>query len=171
MSARRLLVVRHAQAEPYAGSDHARALTAKGRRAASDLGRQIAEQGLVPDYAMVSSATRTRQTWAAMCEALGAVDIHTEFSDDLYHAGPEDVIEAVRWAPVDCTTLVYVGHNPTAGELPHLLDNGEGDRALLAEIALGYPTAAVSVFEVDGPWSELGAGGARLMKYFVGARS
>ncbi|MGN6721718.1 MAG: SixA phosphatase family protein [Marmoricola sp.] len=169
MSDRRLVIVRHAKAEPYTGSDHSRALTAGGARAAASVGRWLAETGVVPDYALVSSATRTRQTWSGITAAFDG-EIHTEFSDDLYGAGPEDVIDAVRWVPVDAKTVVYVGHNPTAGELPHLLDDGTGDHALLAQIAMSYPTAAVAVLEVERPWSELSMGSARLEAFFVGDR-
>jgi len=158
---RHLIVVRHAKAEPYAEADHARALTASGVRAAGDVGQWLVAQGLRPDYALVSSATRTRQTWAAIENQLGA-SIHVEFADDLYHAGPDDVIDAVRWVPVDAQTVIYVGHNPTAGELAHLLDDGTGDQALLAQIALGYPTAAATVFDVAGDWRDLRMGGATL---------
>lgn len=165
-AARRLLIVRHAQAQPAAGADHARALTAKGARAAQGAGRWLAERELIPDYAVVSTATRTRQTWAAIAEAADR-QIPVEFSDDLYGAGPVDVVDALRWVPLDAGTIAYVGHNPTAGELPHLLDAGEGDPRLLAEIATGYPTAAVSVLEVEAAWSDLGFGSARLIDFFV----
>lgn len=170
MSDRRLIILRHAKAEPYTGRDHARALTAGGRRASVSVGRWLADRGIVPDYALVSSATRTRQTWAGVAAAFEH-DIHADYSDDLYHAGPEDVIDAMRWVPVDATTVIYVGHNPTAGELPHLLEDGSGDRALLAEIAIGFPTAAVAVVEVTAPWAELRMGSARLSEFFVGDRS
>lgn len=169
MTERRLVVVRHAKAEPHQSADHGRQLTEAGRRAALDVGRWLAEAGLVPDYALVSSATRTRQTWAGLAESWAAA-VPTEFTDGLYHAGPEDVIEAIRWVPLDAGTVVYVGHNPTAGELPHLLDDGTGDRAVLAEIASGYPTAAAAVLDVGGPWSELAMGRARVTAWYVGAR-
>ncbi|MGN6161430.1 MAG: SixA phosphatase family protein [Marmoricola sp.] len=169
MSDRRLLVVRHAKAEAYAGRDHARALTRRGARAALSVGSWLAENEIVPDYALVSTATRTRQTWAGIAAAFDG-EIPVEFSDGLYHAGPEDVVEAVRWVPVDATTVVYVGHNPTAGELPHLLDDGSGDDPALAEIAYGYPTGAVTVLEVDRPWADLAMGGARVTAFFVGDR-
>lgn len=166
---RRFVVVRHAKAEPHIGSDHSRALTAGGSRAAASVGRWLADNAIVPDYALVSSATRTRQTWSGIAAAFES-DIDTEYSDDLYGAGPEDVIDAMRWVPVDATTVIYVGHNPTAGELPHLLDDGTGDRAALAEIAMSYPTAALAVLEFDRPWAELQMGGARVCRFFVGDR-
>lgn len=170
MSDRRLIVVRHAKAEPYAGSDHSRRLTAVGRRASASVGRQLVGLRIAPDYALISSAARTRETWAGIQAALDT-QVHAEFSDDLYHAGPEDVIDAVRWVPVDATTVIYVGHNPTAGELPHLLDDGSGDRALLAEIAMSFPTAAVAVLDVAVPWADLRMGSAGVSAFFVGDRS
>lgn len=169
MTARRLIIVRHAKAEPYQHADRGRQLTGGGQRAAADVGRWLAEQGAEPDYALVSSATRTRQTWAGIAASF-PVSIPTEFTDALYHAGPEDVIDAVRWVPVDAATVVYVGHNPTAGELPHLLDDGSGDRAALEEIAYGFPTAAVAILEVECPWTELAFGRARVAALYVGRR-
>jgi phosphohistidine phosphatase len=170
MSDRRLVIVRHAKAEPYAGNDHSRALTAGGTRAAASVGRWLAEIGVAPDYALVSTATRTRQTWSGIARAL-ADGIHTEYRDDLYGAGPEEVIDAVRWVPVNARTVVYVGHNPTAGELPHLLDDGTGNDKVLGEIAMSFPTAAVAVMAVDEPWADLTMGSARVTAFFVGDRS
>ena len=129
----------------------------------------MVETGLEPDYALVSSARRTRETWAGIAESFGG-SIAAEFTDALYHADPEDVIEAVRWVPVEAGTVAYVGHNPTAGELPCLLDDGTGHRSVLAEIASGVPTAGVAVLEFDGPWSELAMGRARVTAFYVGMR-
>ena len=170
MSERRLVIVRHAKAEPYSGSDHSRALTAGGTRAASSVGRWLAESGVVPDYVLVSTATRTRQTWTGIAPFFDE-GVHTEYTDALYGAGPEDVIEAIRWVPVEARTVVYVGHNPTAGELPHLLDDGTGNDAALGEIAMGFPTAAVALLEVGERWADLQMGRARVTAFFVGDRS
>lgn len=133
------------------------------------MGRWLADQGVHPDYALVSSATRTQQTWAGIRRAFEG-EIHQELSDALYGAGPEQVIDAVRWVPVEARTVVYVGHNPTAGELPHLLDDGSGTDAALTEIAMGFPTGAVAVMEVADAWADLQMGRARLTSYFVGQR-
>ena len=169
MSDRRLVIVRHAKAEPHTGSDHSRALTGGGARAAASVGRWLAANDIVPDYALVSTATRTRQTWSGIAAAFEDA-IHAEFSDTLYSAAPEEVIEALRWIPVGARTAVYVGHNPTAGALPPLLDDGTGDAALLDEIAMGYPTAAAAVLEVAEPWADLRMGAARVTDLFVGER-
>jgi phosphohistidine phosphatase len=50
----------------------------------------------------------------------------------------------------------------------HLLDDQEGDPALLAGMLQGFPTAALAVFELPGSWAELREGGARLTHFHVG---
>ena len=57
----RLILMRHAQAQPSApaGGDEARALSETGLRDAALMGRALAERGLRPDLALVSTATRT----------------------------------------------------------------------------------------------------------------
>jgi phosphohistidine phosphatase len=73
----RLILMRHAQAEPSAssGGDKARALSPAGRGEAVLMGRALAERGLKPDLALVSAATRTRQTGEHMHDALGDVEV------------------------------------------------------------------------------------------------
>jgi phosphohistidine phosphatase len=62
---------------------------------------------------------------------------------------------------------VIVGHNPTMALLAQLLDDGDGDAAAGQEMATGgFPTTAVAVFEVPGPWAHLDS--ARLTAFHVG---
>ena len=70
----RLLLLRHAKSAYPAGvDDHDRPLAARGRAAAPVIGRYMADQGLVPDLAVVSTARRAQQTWALAAEALAHV--------------------------------------------------------------------------------------------------
>jgi phosphohistidine phosphatase len=68
---RTLVLVRHAQAESWASSDVERVLTPDGAATAGVLGGWLRDQGITPDAALVSGATRTRQTWAALADAAG----------------------------------------------------------------------------------------------------
>ena len=65
-------MVRHAKAEPFGASDHERRLTDRGRAAAREAGEHLRLAGLEPDVVLVSSATRTRETWAELAHALDA---------------------------------------------------------------------------------------------------
>ena len=64
---RRLILLRHAKAENQAasGEDIDRALTARGLADAARMGQVLADAGLQPDLALVSSGVRARQTWEA----------------------------------------------------------------------------------------------------------
>ena len=78
---RRLIVMRHAKAEPFAPSDHARPLTYRGIASARDVGDHLRDGGLAPDYAIVSSALRTRQTWEALVETASITGCSSGTSD------------------------------------------------------------------------------------------
>jgi phosphohistidine phosphatase len=160
--------MRHAKAEPYGASDHDRRLTARGRAAAVDAGRHLRDAGLVPDVALVSSATRTRDTWAAVAEGSGADDAAGSLSDRLFTGGPDDVLEAVQAVAQDVGTVLYIGHNPTATFLVHLLDDGDGDATAAAGMLRGLPPGALVTLEVRVPWSELGAETGRVVDFYVG---
>lgn len=170
-SLRRLVVLRHAQAEPSAATDAERPLSARGRTDAAAAGTWLAGLGLQvappAGAALVSAALRTRQTYDALAAAAGWEGGVTHDAG-LYSAGPEAALDLVRETSEEVSTLLVVGHNPTMAYLAHLLDDGEGDDGATSEmLARGYPTAAAAVFAVGGSWADLGAGGARLEAFHV----
>ncbi|GAB2862080.1 SixA phosphatase family protein [Nocardioides pacificus] len=164
---RRLVLMRHAQAESHADSDAARDLTAGGRKDAAQAAAWLTEQGFAPDHALVSAATRTRSTWTELVAGTGWT-IDPDVDRGLYSAGPETALDLVRLAPATARSLIVVGHNPTIAYLAQLLDDGEGDQQAGAAMAAGYPTAALATFEYDGEWGDLAFGSARLVAFHVG---
>jgi phosphohistidine phosphatase len=165
---RRLIVMRHAKAEPYAANDHVRRLTDRGVVSARDIGRQLHDHGLSPDYAAVSSSTRTRQTWEAVAESLDASGCEVSFDDALFTGSADVVVEALHAAPADAATVMFVGHNPTAAYLCHYLDDGGGDPAAVSELLKGFPPSAVAVLDISVPWADLTAETGRVVGYYVG---
>ncbi|HEY6933961.1 MAG TPA: histidine phosphatase family protein [Marmoricola sp.] len=164
---RRLLVVmRHAKAEQFSTDDHGRALTDRGRRDAAEAGAWLAAQGIVPDCALVSSSTRTVATWEALARASRSTAA-ARIEDSLYSSSPETTLDVLRTAG-DCRVLAYVGHNPTAAYLAHMLDDGDPDPAAFREMSEGYPTAALAVLEVRVPWAELDVATAHITGFHVG---
>ena len=166
---RRLIVLRHAKAEPFAATDHERRLTDRGRESARDVGRFLRDSGLLPDFALVSSAVRTRETWQAVVEAADAGDVPVAYDDAVFTGSPDLVLEALRGVPQDASTVIFVGHNPTAAYLCLLLDDGQGDATAVSGLLQGFPPAALAVLELDVPWVDLGAEAGRLVRYHVGA--
>jgi hypothetical protein len=52
--------------------------------------------------------------------------------------------------------------------LAQLLDDGDGDPEAVDRLMLGYPTSAVTVFDVPVAWTRLGPGAATLTAFEVG---
>lgn len=154
---RTLVLVRHAQAASWAASDVERALTPAGTAMAGALGGWLREQGLEPDAALVSGATRTRETWAALAAAAGWAIVPT-YDDGLYAAGPDSALDLVRYADPDAQTLLVLGHNPTIHFLAQVLSDGTGDPALTESLMIGFPPASVAVLDFEGEWSGISEG-------------
>ena len=166
---RRLVVMRHAKAEPVAATDHARRLASRGRHDAEEAGRWARAEGVLPDHAFVSTAARAHETWSAFRVGAG-LDVEAELDGGLYAAGPDSAMEVLRSAPADATTVMVVGHNPTMAHLVHLLDDGSADPTAFAALSAGFPTAAVAVLEISGRWSQLDVAAARITAFHVGGQ-
>lgn len=166
---RRLVVLRHAKAEPYASTDHARSLTDRGHADARAAGRHLAAAGLVPDHALVSDALRTRMTWEDVAAELGCGDV-ARLDRVVYGGGVDAIVEALSVSPPERRTVLLVGHNPTASDLCHTLDDGHGEPDAVCGLLRGFPTAALVVFELAVPWSELGPETGRVVDFWAPPR-
>lgn len=165
---RRLILLRHAKSDRPSGvRDLDRPLNPRGRRAAPAVGGRIAEEGLRPDLALVSPSLRTRETWAAVKDLLGAP--REETVPEIYEADAEDILKAIRSAPDEAGTLMVVGHNPGIGDLAAMLA-GEGPEGLRVLLATQFPTAAFAVIAFEAPsWAAIAPGRGRL-EHFVRPR-
>lgn len=165
---RRLVLMRHAKAEPTAPSDHGRALAARGLADADRAGQWLREQGIDADAALVSDALRAQQTFEQV--AAGAEwDVAPELSAGLYDASPDTAFDLIRQTDPDVATLVVIGHNPTMAYLAELVDGGDGDaEATTGMLTRGFPTSALAVFSVPDDWCDFGPGTGRLEAFHAG---
>ncbi len=156
---RTLILLRHAKAARAneAPSDEARELTGRGRREAALAGEAMAAAGLAPSLALVSSATRTRETAE---HGLANFKLETRAEDALYLAAPEGLWDA--FVASDADSVIIVGHNPGIGELCSLLIHQAHDGSKLArDFSRDFPTAAWAAFEIKG--ERLRVAGPRLL--------
>lgn len=159
--------MRHAKSEPFATEDRVRSLTPRGHRDAAEAGAWLHARGVAPDHALVSSAVRTRETWADLAAALDS-RLEPRYEDALYAGGTDTAMECLRAVPEDRRAVLFIGHNPTAGTLVQLLNDGAGDAAALRAASAGFPTSAVAVLTVTGDWADLELGSARITAVHVG---
>ncbi|MEU9142589.1 histidine phosphatase family protein [Streptomyces sp. NPDC048349] len=158
---RRLAVLRHAKsAWPPDVPDAERPLGPRGLRDAPAAGRWLRGAGWVPDRVLCSPARRTRQTWDLVAAESG-ITAPVTYEERVYGASTEELLDLVRETPAQVRTLLLVGHNPGAQELVLLLA-GEGDGRALEQARTKFPTSAVAVLDLPGPWSSLAPGAARL---------
>jgi phosphohistidine phosphatase len=155
---KRLIIIRHGEAEHYATSDHQRALTRQGitrlGKTRERLGAAIkSAQAHASLEVWVSDARRTLETWDVLHQGLEIPnDLHpiVTCKSELYlapqHVIYHSMIEAETKA-LTPLTLVIIGHNPGLSELvseltshPKVLETGalvdlrsDGDRWTLTD--------------------------------------
>ena len=146
----RLILLRHGDADrdSATGGDFDRALSAGGLAEVSAMGLTLVAMGLVPDLALVSSAARTRQTWAELATVFPGTRV--EFDNGLYLAEAESIAQILNGDPGDCDTLMVIGHNPGLQELAlSLLLTANAPASAISRVQTGFPTAAAAVFLFD----------------------
>lgn len=157
-----LILMRHAKSSWTTGeADHRRPLSGRGVRDATAAGALLADFPI--DRVLSSSSTRTRQTWAR-AEAGGARCSDVTFTDELYGAWTDTVIDLLRELDGSVGTALVLGHEPTMSSVIEVLAEPS---ELADEAVRHYPTSALAVLEFDCPWSELGGGAARLVRFEI----
>lgn len=159
----RLVLIRHAQAASGDSDtpDHDRPLTERGRQDAATLGYWLKDADVRPQETRCSTATRTRETWAAVVDA-SAIGAIVEHDERIYNADPATLLDVLREVDPKTEQVAVVGHAPGIPLLAASLSDGQGDAEAVAELEQGYPTCTVAVLDIDGRWDELAAGGAQL---------
>ena len=159
----RLILTRHAKSdwtEPT-GGDHARPLNPRGRKAAPRMGRWLAAQGVVPGEALVSTAARTRETWALMAPELPGAPA-PRYLDALYHAGPDVMLRALQTAEAE--TVLMLGHNPGIAAFARWLLEDPPKHPRFAD----YPTCATLIARFDvADWGAVGPAAGTALAFAV----
>lgn len=137
----RLILLRHAKAEPHREDDRARVLAERGRADALAV-RPVLEE-LAPDLAVVSTSARTRETW----ELANPGEVPVVYDERVYAASVADLREVLGERTED--SVVLVGHNPSIERLAWELEANDATNR-------GMRTCGLGVFEVEA-WDLAGA--------------
>ncbi|MET7391150.1 SixA phosphatase family protein [Streptomyces sp. NPDC005529] len=166
MTSRRMVLVRHAKAEPDATVDHVRPLTGLGGTEATAAGRWLAGSDITIDLALVSTAARTRDTWKLMTRELPDLP-KTVYEERLYEASLSATLALVNETPDHVRTLLLVGHNPSIHALADALTGEAVGDARLRMNQAGFPTGAITVLTFEGAWKFLQYGTTALRSYWA----
>jgi phosphohistidine phosphatase len=164
---RRLILLRHAKSDwPPGMVDHERPLAARGRRASPLLGRWLVNNGHVPDRVIVSTAERTRETWALASSGLIQLPAG-EPEPRIYEAPAWQLLNVIRETGDHVETLLLVGHNSGIEDLAgSLIAAGPEDQR--RRMTRKYPTGGLAIIEFPvETWREVAAGTGSLVSFVV----
>ncbi|HJU41317.1 MAG TPA: histidine phosphatase family protein [Vicinamibacterales bacterium] len=115
---RQLLVLRHAKSSwaDDALDDWERPLNQRGERDAPRVGALLRQLSLLPDLIVTSDAVRAETTARAVAEAAG-YEGRIVLSPELYHAGPDAIVNVLRELKEPLRAVMIVGHNPGLEDL------------------------------------------------------
>lgn len=161
---KRLILIRHAKSDwsdPLL-QDHDRVLNRRGRRDAPRIGAWLMQNGYLPDHALCSTAARAVETWDRVQAELPA-KVNTSYLSSLYHASAHQMLEALNGATGDCVAMI--GHNPGIAALAEFLAEAPPAHPRFID----YPTAATTVFGLDGDWTHIKPGAGRVLGFVIPA--
>ena len=166
---KRLLILRHAKAEPGLGvDDFDRALTESGRKDARALGDWMRARGWAPQATLHSSARRTTETAEIIAaDWLPAASAQSEVG--LYNATAPMLIAMARQTPAAVDVLLIVGHNPGMGDMAHQLTGSGADDDRL-RMAGKFPTCGLAALDFAADdWADIGPRKGRLAAFVTPA--
>lgn len=157
------MLLRHAKSswDSDAAQDRDRPLAGRGRRAAPLVAMELVRRGWLPDAVLVSTAKRTRETWALLAPAFGNGPT-VDYVEALYDADWRQILGEIRSRGAARQRLMVVGHNPGLEALAGTLAGAASDRDAMERMVSKFPTGAVARLCFEGEWAQLARGGARL---------
>jgi phosphohistidine phosphatase len=160
---RKLILLRHGKSDWPDVADHERPLAKRGRRDAPAVGRWLGESGYAPDAVICSTARRARQTWelvsTGLTEVAPGVSPVVRFEPRVYEAAVLGLLMLVREFDDRWRAAMIIGHNPGLAGLATGLANPDNPPPQ------AFPTAAVAVLGLAGPWAVAQPGEARLLAF------
>lgn len=155
----RLILMRHAKSDwdDPAQEDHARPLNKRGRASADALGAWLRQNDMVPARALVSTATRTRETFRRL-----RLPCAVTFLEELYHASPDGMLEVLRTVPEK--DILIVGHNPGMALMALGLARAPHPHPRFRD----YPTGATTVFAFEETtWRDITAMSGTITEFVI----
>lgn len=136
--------------------DYDRPLKNRGRKDAAIIAHKMQEFDHLPEMIFSSSALRAKETALIFKEYLNIPLI--QYFQDLYHAGPANILEFIQQLENDYYTIMLCGHNPGYTELI----NKYADRYIY-----NVPTSGTFLIEYScDNWSTIKKCDARLAGYW-----
>ncbi len=162
---RTLTLLRHAKSgwNDPGQRDFDRALNDKGKRAARTMGGYCKREERGWDHVVSSPAVRCTETLDGFWDGYGKT-LKPVWDRRIYLASCVTLLDVVNEAPAGAERVLMCGHNPGLEDLVLLLTPDESDKAR-DSLEDKFPTGSLAVLELDGAWTDLAAGKAKLIRF------
>ena len=142
----KLVLLRHAKSSWDApGPDHERPLSARGRNQAPIIGKKIANLNFNPEFALVSDAKRTQETWEFAGLAFEPTP-DSAFSSELYAPSLANFQNCGALIPAGISSAMLISHNPGIESFVEFLSN--------QQVLMKTSNAALLTFHSNPGWSQ-----------------
>ena len=133
------------------------------RAGRTQVGRLLRAEGLVPDLALCSTATRAKRTWELAAAELDARSRSATCAPSTWRPRAVCSRPCVSNRPMSAAPA---GRPRSGPSRPGDGALGEGEPGLLAALRAEFPTAALARIAFDAAdWADIAAGAGRLLAY------
>lgn len=156
-STKTLFLVRHAKSswKDPGLADQDRPLNKRGKRDASEMAGRVARRPNQPELIVASPALRAVTTAEVMAVELGLEPSTIARNDQIYDAGPAQLLDVIRSFDDRFARVMVVGHNPGLTEAVNLLAGSAIEN---------LPTCGVVVLRFDTQsWADVRSQSAELL--------
>ena len=158
-----LILMRHAKSgwDDPTLDDFDRPLNGRGRTAAPQIAKWLAQKGYLPDTVLVSGARRTVETWDRMASRMPETAT-MESNPALYLAGSDLIMNVLK--SQTAPSVMVICHNPGISDFAQRVVSNQPDHPDFGR----YPTAATCViaFEADR-WPDITWNSGTLLEFVV----
>lgn len=151
---KKVILLRHGEAESSAESDFKRHLTLKGKNQLNNLAQSLKLRSIEIDQIYCSSSLRTVETAEIIQNYIPIKEVHYE--KEMYSANLERLLIMLEKTSSWVENCLIIGHNPAISMLNAYLTSGE-------YIILKPGMMAILELEVD-EWSMIGINTASLLE-------
>lgn len=143
-----IILFRHGKSDWNANfeRDHERPVAPRGKKASKAMGKWLAETDQLPEYCVVSSALRTRQTYEYASKA-GKWEADMVIEEALYDSTVGTYLSVIQDLPDEYQRAILIGHEPTCSGTTS---------ALAGQADIRFPTATMARVDLDvDHWDEV----------------
>ena len=155
---KRLILMRHAEAGWHINiDDHERPLSTSGIRDAKKIGLWLKEKKYIPDEVILSTSTRTRETFNGLL-----LECVPTLEKSLYLADANHMKSMLQ--KLRSNTVILLGHNPGVSELAYELIQNDEKHAHFID----FPAASTLVIDFNvGHWSKIKSDSAKFVDFIT----